>query len=360
MIGRAKKKNRFSGDTARMSGVDDVPSEFTSSALSSSSGEQPTQQPPTWFAGLRSKLALFSMSDWFSQLGLGRPATPTRRCSDDVVASAYSNASSPLRQQQQQRARSMGPTVCFDESPATEGEDDPLTPTGDDDVNPWNLPSFWLNLEPGRNYNDTLELQHFGPLDNLVTIGKHAPGQGHTFEQLHLVHPTWCDKCGDFIWGFLKQAVRCENCNYTCHYKCRLLVTLDCRSARDSIKSNETAASYLTAKSTKSQTLTLPNEPNPSDSADDEIDPMDTIDTKSIHQVYVNQDPFEWPEAFQGDRLRKMVQEYNDSADGLSITVHEDGVNFSGYLQIHMNFTRPINVVAGERPPSVYDVINTG
>lgn len=25
-----------------------------------------------------------------------------------------------------------------------------------------------------------------------------------------------------------------------------------------------------------------------------------------------------------------------------------------------MNFTRPINIVAGERPPTVYDVVNTG
>lgn len=23
--------------------------------------------------------------------------------------------------------------------------------------------------------------------------------------------PTWCDKCGDFMWGFLTHAVKCES-----------------------------------------------------------------------------------------------------------------------------------------------------
>lgn len=49
---------------------------------------------------------------------------------------------------------------------------------------------------------------------------------------------------------------------------------------------------------------------------------IENNDAKSVRQeVYVNQDPFEWPDAFQGEHLRKMVQEYNESADGLNITV---------------------------------------
>jgi hypothetical protein len=43
-----------------------------------------------------------------------------------------------------------------------------------------------------------------------------------------------------------------------------------------------------------------------------------------------------------------------------TILQHDDGVQFSGYLLIHMNFTRPINVVAGEIPPTIYEAINTG
>lgn len=69
---------------------------------------------------------------------------------------------------------------------------------------------FWFNLEPGRQYKDTLQLQHFGPLADLIPVGKVEPAQGHDFQTLRLVNPTWCDKCGDFIMGFVKQALRCE------------------------------------------------------------------------------------------------------------------------------------------------------
>ncbi|XP_053205121.1 ras association domain-containing protein 5-like [Panonychus citri] len=35
-----------------------------------------------------------------------------------------------------------------------------------------------------------------------------------------------------------------------------------------------------------------------------------------------------------------------------------DGKSFRGFLRVHLNLTRPINVVAGTRPPSIYDIIN--
>ncbi|XP_014678259.1 PREDICTED: ras association domain-containing protein 5-like [Priapulus caudatus] len=44
-----------------------------------------------------------------------------------------------------------------------------------------------------------------------------------------LNNATWCDLCGDLIWGLLNNnCLRCYNCNYTCHHKCRQLVSLDC------------------------------------------------------------------------------------------------------------------------------------
>ncbi|RWS16608.1 Ras association domain-containing protein 1-like protein [Dinothrombium tinctorium] len=39
------------------------------------------------------------------------------------------------------------------------------------------------------------------------------------------------------------------------------------------------------------------------------------------------------------------------------MTLLSDGT-FRGFFRVHMNLTRPINVVAGTRPPSIYDIIN--
>lgn len=36
-------------------------------------------------------------------------------------------------------------------------------------------------------------------------------GRGHSFLPCHLRNPTWCDCCGDFIWGLFKQCVRCKS-----------------------------------------------------------------------------------------------------------------------------------------------------
>lgn len=45
-----------------------------------------------------------------------------------------------------------------------------------------------------------------------------------------------------------------------------------------------------------------------------------------------------------------------NKGSGLGITLLESG-NFRGFIRVHLNLTRPINVVAGTRPPSIYDII---
>lgn len=80
----------------------------------------------------------------------------------------------------------------------------------------------------------------------------------------------------------------------------------------------------------------------------------------------------------RGEKLRGLIEEYNEAtADGLAMTLvsfsilhsflilfhflykfqEDDGITFRGFLQVHMNFSRPINVVAGEHPPTIYDVL---
>ncbi|KAM6980762.1 signal transducer and activator of transcription 3-like [Aplochiton taeniatus] len=58
-------------------------------------------------------------------------------------------------------------------------------------------------------------------------------GEGHDFQPCSHTQLTWCDLCGDFIWGLYKQSLRCANCGYTCHYRCQNLIQLDC--SKDSL-----------------------------------------------------------------------------------------------------------------------------
>ncbi len=54
---------------------------------------------------------------------------------------------------------------------------------------------------------ENIELHH---LDGFIFSSQREKGRGHAFECLQLSSPSWCDKCGDFIWGVYKQCLRCK------------------------------------------------------------------------------------------------------------------------------------------------------
>ncbi|XP_063584977.1 N-chimaerin-like isoform X2 [Penaeus indicus] len=45
----------------------------------------------------------------------------------------------------------------------------------------------------------------------------------HTFTGLH-----WCGLCGHFLWGFVSQGVKCQDCNFKAHKQCSSRVPNDC------------------------------------------------------------------------------------------------------------------------------------
>ena len=53
---------------------------------------------------------------------------------------------------------------------------------------------------------------HFDEQLELVDLDS-SPGtvRGHRFISANLSQPTWCDKCGDFIWGVYKQCLICTS-----------------------------------------------------------------------------------------------------------------------------------------------------
>ncbi|XP_006822469.1 ras association domain-containing protein 1-like [Saccoglossus kowalevskii] len=144
---------------------------------------------------------------------------------------------------------------------------------------------------------------------------ENVPGAGHLFEPCSLINATWCDKCGDFIWGVYKRSLRCKHCKYTCHHKCVKYVTLDCTELK---------------------------EEKPS--------PENTLLTKIPEDVK--------PGNMTEDEVRRRVESYNSKSNGLVITMDENGDTFRGFVRVHMNLSRPINVMAGTRPASVFGVID--
>ena len=55
---------------------------------------------------------------------------------------------------------------------------------------------------------ENIELYQF---DGFVFGSERESGKGHNFKPLQLSAPTWCDRCGEFIWGVYKQCLRCQS-----------------------------------------------------------------------------------------------------------------------------------------------------
>lgn len=167
--------------------------------------------------------------------------------------------------------------------------------------------------------------------------------------------PTWCDSCSQFIWtpvvydskdtsirivSPFSQTIQCCYCKYTCHTRCRRLVRIDCKGGLD----------------THGPPKIKPEEKS-EEKSEAEVDTKtaDTTDNNIISNVtkISSESSLE---------LQRKIAEYNERlkrlGSGLGLTLMPDGKLIRGFLRVHLNLTRPINVVAGTRPPSIYDIIN--
>ncbi|XP_075849172.1 RAS guanyl-releasing protein 4 isoform X1 [Microcebus murinus] len=59
----------------------------------------------------------------------------------------------------------------------------------------------------------------------------------HTFHEVTLRKPTFCDSCSGFLWGVTKQGYRCRDCGLCCHKHCRDQVKVECKR-RPGVKSD--------------------------------------------------------------------------------------------------------------------------
>ncbi|XP_068701835.1 ras association domain-containing protein 1-like [Montipora capricornis] len=151
-------------------------------------------------------------------------------------------------------------------------------------------------------------------------------GRGHSFISLHLRNPTWCDCCGEFIWGLFKQCVRCKNCKYTCHKRCQEQVDLDCTGGWHLGRNNS----------------------------------VDEITMKTLHLIERDdkrKEPFMLhTESPTGSLLRQKIDEFNSSTIGLIMTMRGENT-YQGFIRVQMNLLRPINIIAGASPLSIFESV---
>ncbi|XP_041836656.1 ras association domain-containing protein 1 [Melanotaenia boesemani] len=146
---------------------------------------------------------------------------------------------------------------------------------------------------------------------SIETPGRHAgeAAMGHNFQPYSYTHLTWCDLCGEFIWGLYKQSLRCANCRYTCHNRCRPFIQLDC-SAHGSV---------LTESSNYND------------------DPVET-DTNVDEQTEFGKQEFSVAE------IQQRVKEYNAQINNNLYMVDNKDGSFTGFIKVHFQLVRPISL----------------
>ncbi|XP_056622495.1 RAS guanyl-releasing protein 4 isoform X1 [Triplophysa dalaica] len=50
----------------------------------------------------------------------------------------------------------------------------------------------------------------------------------HNFHETTYKRPTFCDTCGGFLWGVIKQGYHCKDCGVNCHKHCKDNVGMEC------------------------------------------------------------------------------------------------------------------------------------
>ncbi|XP_062402202.1 ras association domain-containing protein 1-like [Sardina pilchardus] len=152
-------------------------------------------------------------------------------------------------------------------------------------------------------------------------------GEGHDFQPCSHTQPTWCDLCGDFIWGLYKQSLRCVNCRFTCHYRCRALIKLDCSLDEGSVADQATVTE------------------------EDTIESDTNVDEQT--EGWVKQE-------LSTAEIQKKVKEYNAQINSnLFMTWNKDG-SYTGFIKVHLKLVRPVSVPPPRKGSSAQDAPGRG
>ncbi|XP_070814641.1 ras association domain-containing protein 5 isoform X1 [Chaetodon trifascialis] len=138
-------------------------------------------------------------------------------------------------------------------------------------------------------------------------------GEGHRFEA-RPVTQDWCDACNRQITA---QALKCQNCSYTCHLECEREVQLDCNQ-RDR-EPEETPSPRSHCSSTAPQ------------HKQNEAKEEDERGTKDLSE----------------EEVRTRIEEYNTQVSENGMNLASDG-SYTGFIKVHLRLNRPVTVPSVE------------
>ncbi|KAI7791127.1 ras association domain-containing protein 1 isoform X1 [Triplophysa rosa] len=136
-----------------------------------------------------------------------------------------------------------------------------------------------------------------------------TPGRVHDFQPSSQTQLSWCDLCGEFIWGLYKQSLRCTHCQYTCHYRCQPFIQLDCTLTSDLICDQ---SNYC----------------------------EDTIETDTNVDEQVD-----WrKQELSSSEIQQKVKEYNAQVNSnLFMVLNRDG-SYTGFIKVQFKLARPVSI----------------
>ncbi|XP_072203372.1 ras association domain-containing protein 1 isoform X2 [Excalfactoria chinensis] len=142
-----------------------------------------------------------------------------------------------------------------------------------------------------------------------------APSTGHRFEPRRRGLHTWCDLCGDFVWGGGRKSLQCRHCSFTCHYRCRALVRLDCSGP--------------------------PDTGDEDDGSEQELEKDTNVD-----------EPSSWETAeLDPAQVEQRIKEYNSQINSnLFMSLNKDG-SYTGFIKVQLKLARPVSVPVAKRGP---------
>ncbi|XP_040014568.1 ras association domain-containing protein 5 isoform X1 [Xiphias gladius] len=138
-------------------------------------------------------------------------------------------------------------------------------------------------------------------------------GEGHRFEAKPVAR-DWCDACSRKITA---QALKCQNCSYTCHLGCQSQVQLDCNQRDRQPEKTPTPRSNCSSTA-----------PQHKKNEAKEEEPGGTKDLSE-------------------EEVRTRIEEYNAQVTENGMKLASNG-SYTGFIKVHLRLSRPVTVTAVE------------